>query len=539
MPEESESLNLLKRLTAISLALSAERNLDHLLQKILREAQGIANADGGTIYIRNDKNELEFAYAFTDSLGLKIDHTTDNKDRLEPLPLYKKDGLPNTRILACNSVLNKKSINIPDIYSSKDFDFSGVKNFDKKHLYVTRSILTIPLLSHKEKALGCLQLINCRSQGSNDVISFSHELQEIVSAIASQAAIILDNKKLIEAEKNLLESFIKLIAKAIDEKSPYTGTHCVRVPELTEMIAAAACQAKEGKYKDFNLTEDEMYELHIAGWLHDCGKVTTPVHVMDKSTKLETIFDRIEIVKTRFEVLKRDAEINYLKAKEKSSDKAALKKEYENNIKNIEDDLQFLIKTNIGGEFLEDDKLERLKKIAAKTWSFQGKKEKLLDENELYNLSLRRGTLTPEERKIMEGHMVSTMNMLYQLPFPEHLKRVPEYAIGHHERMDGKGYPRGIKAGEMSLPARMMAIADVFEALTAADRPYKPAKKLSESMKIIARMKEDNHLDPDLVDFFVTSKTYLEFAKKFLSPELIDKVDEAAILAVKPKKAAS
>jgi response regulator RpfG family c-di-GMP phosphodiesterase len=298
------------------------------------------------------------------------------------------------------------------------------------------------------------------------------------------------------------------------------------VPELTEMIAEAACKATDGKLKDFNLNEEERYELHIAGWLHDCGKVVTPVHVMDKSTKLETIFDRIQLVRLRFEILKREAELEA--AKGGTVDIAALCRE-------LDDDLAFLEKTNRGGEFLNDDAVARLKKIGARLWHMNGKSQPLLDENEVYNLSIRRGTLNNEERKIMEGHMVATVDMLEALPFPDHLKRVPEYACGHHERMDGKGYPKGIKAGTMSLPARMMAIADVFEALTASDRPYKPAKKLSETMFIIGKMKEDNHLDPDLVDFFVTSGVYRKFAERHLTKELIDAVDEQKILGIKPK----
>jgi HD-GYP domain-containing protein (c-di-GMP phosphodiesterase class II) len=516
---------ILEKLTSVSLALSAEKDIDRLLEIIVIEAQAISGADGGSLYIRKG-NQLEFVVARNASLSRRIVRK-ENATRFVPIPLYDADNKPNEKALSVYSVLHRRAININNVAEDKRFDFAGVKAFDKENNYTTQSILTIPLLSRKDKAIGCLQLINATNPKTGKPEPFPLAIVEVVQTLAAQASIILDNKQLADSERDLLEAFIKLIAEAIDKKSPYTGAHCTRVPELTEMIAEAACEAKDGHLKDFNLTDEEKYELHIAGWLHDCGKVVTPVHVMDKSTKLETIWDRVELVRLRFELLKREAEIRALKGQVG----AALEQE----LAHLEEDFAFLENTNKGGEFLNDEAIERLKKIAARTWQHKGKAEPALTENEMYNLSIRRGTLNTEERKIMEGHMVATVDMLDALPFPDHLKRVPEYACGHHERMDGKGYPKSIKAGTMSIPARMMAIADVFEALTASDRPYKPAKKLSETMNIISKMKEDNHLDPMLVDFFVSSGVYRRFAAKYLSKELIDAVDEAKILAAKPK----
>ncbi len=517
--EKRDAVKLVEQLTAIGAALSAEDNFEHLLEIIMTEAQKIARADGGTLYHRTDDDMLEFAIIRNDTLTIAYGGRAALKAPFAPLPLYDpKTRKPNQHILAAYAVLGKEPVNIADVYHTQGFDFEGARQFDSEHGYRTQSVLAIPMVSHTREVLGCLQLINARDATTGEVIPFSASVQKLVQSLASQAAIILQNKLLLQAQKDLLESFIKMIAHAIDAKSPYTGAHCERVPTLTNMLAQAACDAKDGSFRDFSLTADEKYELHIAGWLHDCGKVTSPVHIMDKSTKLETIFDRVELVKARFELQKKEAKIRMLEGRCDAAEYAA-------NIEKLEQDYAFVAHSNIGGEFMTDADIARLGDIAARG---------LLSENELYNLVTRKGTLTKEERQLMNDHMVHTCAMLESLPFPRHLRRVPEYAGGHHERMDGKGYPKGIRAGEMSVPARMMAVADVFEALTANDRPYKSAKTLSEAMQIIGNMKRDHHLDPAVVDFFITSKVYIDYARKYLPAELIDAVDEAALLAIRP-----
>lgn len=519
----ADSLKLVERLTDIGVALSAQRDVDHLLETILVEAQSMAHADGGTLYIRNAQDALDFAIMRNHTLGIAHGGSTGLKPPLPPLPLHV-GKTPNYAALAAFAVLTGQPVAIDDVYSAEGFDFEGAKAFDMQHHYRTQSVLAIPMMNHKKEVLGCLQLVNARDAATGAVIPFSTRMQRLILSLASQAAIILDNKTLIQEQKDLLEAFIKMIAQAIDAKSPYTGAHCERVPTLTTMLANAACEAREGPFKLFSLSEEEKYELHIAGWMHDCGKVATPVHIMDKSTKLEKIFDRIALIEARFEVWQREARIGLLEG-------ALTQQAYDAQIAQLDNDLAFLRKANIGGEFMADDALARLDAIAQR-YRWQGGPG--LTEDELHNLRVRRGTLTDEDRAIMNDHMVHTCAMLEALPFPKHLRRVPEYAGGHHERMDGKGYPKGIKAGGMSIPARMMAVADVFEALTAADRPYKPAKKLSEAMAIIGMMKTQHHLDPVVVDFFITSGVYRDYAKKYLAPELIDAVDEAALLAMQP-----
>ncbi len=325
-----------------------------------------------------------------------------------------------------------------------------------------------------------------------------------------------------------------MIASAIDDKSPYTGGHCRRIPVLTMMLAEAAHGTEIGPLKDFRITDKDRYELETAAWLHDCGKIVTPDYVMDKATKLETIFNRIHILETRIEVLMRDAEIAYLRARIDSdnSDRilATLKQQYEDQCQQYRDDLAFLQKINIGGEFMSDDDITRVSNLAKYSWiDLNGELRPLVSEDEIENLSIRRGTLNDNEREIINNHIVATIKMLESLPFPKNLKNVPEFAGGHHEKMDGSGYPKGLHRNEMSVQARIMAIADIFEALTASDRPYKKGKPLSECLKIMGYMKKDQHIDPDIFDIFIKERIYLDYADKFLDPEQIDEIDESTI----------
>ncbi|BBC25127.1 GAF and HD-GYP domain-containing protein [Pseudanabaena sp. ABRG5-3] len=539
---KSESFALIEKLNEIGIALSAEKNTPKLLEMILRGAKTILNADAGTLYLATeDKRFLQFEIMMNDSLGTILVSKPDEPIPFPPLPLYDDKGKANETMVAARAAVYKQTINIPDAYTSKTFDFSGTRAFDTRTGYRSQSFLTLPMLNHENELIGVLQLINAKDAHTNQIIEFSQISQRIAESLASQAAIALTNNKLIGQFRELFESFINLMSEAIDKKSPYNGAHCRRVPTLTMMIADAACKAEYGIFKDFKLDEDQRYELKIAGLLHDCGKVTTPVHVIDKATKLETIFDRIHLVNTRFEVLKRDAEISFLNQKI-----AAIESGNLSVIPDLEDALQqklaqyssdqnFLRICNIGGEFMSAEHKERLQQIAKYRWiDPQGVENNFLTDNEVYNLNISRGTLTAEERKIINDHIVVTIEMLEQLPYPRNLRRVPEYAGGHHERMDGKGYPKGLTREQMSLPARMMGIADIFEALSAKDRPYKKGKTLTECLHILGKMKIDNHIDPDLFDLFVSEKVYLRYANEYLDPDQIDEVDENNIPGYTP-----
>jgi HD-GYP domain-containing protein (c-di-GMP phosphodiesterase class II) len=431
-------------------------------------------------------------------------------------------------MVAAHAALTGKTVNIADAYTAEGFDLSGTRAFDAKTGYRSKSFLTVPMRSHEHETIGVLQLINAQDPRSGEIVAFSASDQRLAESLASQAAIALSNRMLINQLEELFESFINLINSAIDEKSPYTGGHCQRVPVLTMLLAEAVNDTREGPLADFHMTEKDRYELKIAGLLHDCGKVTTPVHVVDKATKLETIYDRIHLIDTRFEVLKRDLEILALKG---GLDPIQIQR----RLRELEDDRKFLHACNIGSEKMKEDDIARVQRIAAYRWrDLNGHEANFLSEDEVKNLTIRAGTLTQEERKIINHHIVATIKMLEALPWPTHLTNVPEYAGGHHERMDGKGYPRGLKREQMSVQARCMGIADIFEALTARDRPYKKGKTLSESLEILGRMKLNQHIDPDLFDVFVRQKVYRRYAEMFLEKEQIDEVDESRIPGYQP-----
>lgn len=529
-------LDNIERLNRIGVALSSERDTSRLLEMILMGAKEIANADGGTLYTVTDDDKLKFEIMRTDSLNIAMGGTTGKDIPFPALPIYREDGTPNTGMVAAYAVINDKTVNIEDAYEAEGFDFSGTRKFDANTGYRSKSFLTIPMKNHEKEIIGVLQLLNSKDHNSGEVIAFTPQIQQLVESLASQAAIALTNQNLIEGLKALFESFITLIADAIDEKSPYTGGHCRRVPEMAMMLGKCAVEATTGPFADFSMSEKELYELRIAAWLHDCGKVTTPEYVVDKATKLATIFDRIELVDTRFEVLKNQAEVEMLRKqmdllrKGRPDHAQVMEVQLRAHLKQLDDDRDFIRNANIGGEFMTPEHQERVKQIAAYKYKDEkGEIQPFLTENEVYNLNIARGTLTNEERQVINNHIVVTINMLESLPYPKALRRVPEYAGGHHERMDGKGYPRGLTKEQMSIPARIMGIADIFEALTARDRPYKKAKTLSESLFILGKMMLDNHVDPDLFDIFIREKVYLTYAKQFLEPEQIDEVDESKI----------
>jgi len=529
---EQQILNLAN----IGLALSKEKDMNRLLEMILLEAKRIANSDGGTLYMMTDDGRLRFEIMMTDSLDFHMGGTSGKDIPFYPVKLYTDEGEPNKSMIAAYVGLTGETVNITDAYKAKGFDFSGTKMFDEKTNYRSKSFLTVPLKNHEDEIIGVLQLLNAQAQKSKKIISFTSEIQKMVEALASQAAVAITNKNLIKDLENLFESFIKLIASAIDAKSPYTGGHCARVPEITMMLAEAVQQTKDGPFADVAFSEKEMYELKIAAWLHDCGKVATPEFVVDKSTKLETIYDRVHELEARFGILRRDEEIKRLKKElkferddslpleEKAERVKDLQRGYRKTLRHLKSDLEFVKESNVGGEFMSGDKKDRVHQIANYRWKPNGKVENFLSENEVYNLTIPRGTLTPEERKVINDHIVVTINMLEELPYPKHLRNVPEFAGGHHEKLDGTGYPMGLMKDEMTVQARIMAIADIFEALTAKDRPYKKGKTLSQAMRILGFMKNDAHIDVDLFDIFVKEKIYLQYAEGFLDPDQIDEV---------------
>lgn len=553
MTQETPADDLLQRfeeLNAVGVALSRERDIVRLLETILLAAMRITHADGGTLYrVSDDGRSLRFEIMRTESLGIALGGTTGKEITLPPVKLYDDEGRPNERAISAWAAIHESTVNIADAYDVTHFDFSGTRAFDAKTGYRSQSFLTVPMKNHEDRLIGVLQLLNAKDSVGGKVTAFSKTNERMVESLASQAAIALTNRLLISQLEDLFESFIGLINTAIDEKSPYTGGHCARVPELTLMLADAANAVDQGPLAEFKMTERDRYELKIAGLLHDCGKVTTPVHVVDKATKLQTIYDRIGLVDTRFEVLKRDAEIAALRdqlaqwramgSKLSETERQEIERaESERNaalqqaLKALDEDRAFLRRSNTGGEFMNPADQQRVRDISTgHRWrNPNGEESDFLSDDEIENLTIPKGTLTEKERQIINHHIVATIRMLEQLPWPHHLTNVTEYAGGHHERMDGKGYPKGLTREQMSWQARMMGIADVFEALTAADRPYKPGMKLSQALSIMARMKREGHIDPDLFDVFVGQKVYQDYANRFLDEKQIDAVDESALI---------
>jgi HD-GYP domain-containing protein (c-di-GMP phosphodiesterase class II) len=510
-----EQRALIKRLTQIGTALSAEKDLDRLLEMIVDEARKFTNADAGTLYIMSDdETELHFAIIQNNSLGVRMGGT-GGSITWPSVNLKNDDGSSNSANVSAYVAISGEAINIADVYNAQGFNFEGTEKFDRNTGYRSKSMLVVPLRNHENDTIGVLQLLNALDPLTGEVIDFSSESQEMILSLASQAAVALSNNGLILDLENLLESFIKTIATAIDEKSPYTGGHVRRVAELTMTMAEKINSTDYGKFAGVKFSDDQMRELRLAAWLHDVGKITTPEYVIDKATKLSTVYDRILDIKTRMELIKRDFEpavqarpvIENIR-----SGKTAAR------INTLDEEYRFLKEVNKGSEFLDDGKIARIKEIAKRNLHADGEMRPLLSDEEVYNLSIRRGTLTEEERNIINNHVLVTYKMLSHLPFPKKMRHVAGYAAAHHEKIDGTGYPLGLKGGELSLQSRIIAIADVFEALTAKDRPYKKGKSLKEALKIMQTMAKDNHIDADLYDLFTKEKVYEDYAKQELVP---------------------
>ena len=502
-------LKKIKSLTQIGAALSAEHNIDRLLEMIVDEARRFTNADGGTLYIMSDNEKtLQFAIVQNDSLKVRMGGTA-KKIIWDPVELYNEDNTLNYSNVSSYAALSGEVVNISDVYHTEKFNFEGTCQFDSETGYRSQSMLVVPMRDHKNNVIGILQLLNARDKEKKKTIPFSMECQELTEALASHAAIALTNNRLIKDLQNLFESFVKTIATAIDEKSPYTGDHGRRVVELTMFIAEKINEAERGPFKDVHFDKDQMNELRISAWLHDVGKVAIPEYVMDKPSKLKTVYDRIELIKTRFEVVKRDLEINLLKngkGRNSISNGGTYSEDHENELMGLREDYHFLCALNKGSEFVSDEDIKRVQEIAGRKWIMDGETQVLLRDDEIQSLSTRKGTLTDDEREVINNHAAITFKMLSQMPFPKELKNVPAYASSHHERLDGTGYPLGLKGDEISLQTRILALADVFEALTARNRPYREGNTESQAIKILEFMVKDNHLDADIFNLFVEGK---------------------------------
>ena len=541
----------------LSVSLASESSLDRLLSRVLEELSSVIGSEKGVLYLYQPERHSLVAAHYRSSKTTLL-----NVADLNIIDINDADHPIASACLSHPAVVAMQPEQCARWFGAH------------AELQAEKNLIAIPLIDRNTNLVGAIGLL--MKETGSDAGRF-----KMAQAISGAAAVAIENQLLIHEQKVLLESFIQLIAGAIDAKSPYTGGHCQRVPVLTKMLAQAACAEQSGEFAEFTLSDNEWEQLHIAAWLHDCGKVTTPEHVVDKATKLEALTDRIHEIRMRFEVIKRDAQTGYWRALAQGASQTEQQRILDEKIAQLDDDFNFVAACNTGGEYLDPAKIERLDTIAQQTWQrtlsdriglshdellrkqmtpetvlpaterlladkpehlvMRSERDRIAPDNpwgfkvdvpqflynrgELHNLSVSRGTLTIEERFKINEHMIQTIVMLEKLPFPRHLNQVPEIAGGHHEKMDGSGYPKRLNQSQMSVPARMMAIADIFEALTAADRPYKPGKKLSEALEIMHGMKTDHHIDAALFDLFLRSGVYLDYARQFMNPEQIDHVD--------------
>ena len=522
-----EQFKHIQQLTKIGESLSSETDLSKIFDMILDEGVAFTKADGATIYrVNDDATALEFEIVYNGSMKMRQggSHGAVN---WKPVPLYDENGSPELSHIVTAVYHKKKGLCFEDVYKAEGYDISGTISFDKNSNYRCEAMLTIPLKDHEDSVLGVIQFIN-PLDADGEVTVFNNEHQAMLSSLASQAAITLSNRKLIESLENLLMEFMRSIATAIERKSKYSSNHITRVALLTNMLAERINATEEGHYSEIKFSENELKEISMAGWMHDVGKIITPEFVMDKSTKLERIMDGVELVKERLAHMK--TLFKYLKLTLSDQDYLAFVQEHIGKditdvTSHLDDAIHFVQELNIGGEFVNDEVLAKMETLAAINFEYEGETYLVLDELDKKNLRIRRGTLNSDELKIMRAHVAITWEMLSQLSFPKKYKNVAFYAATHHESLNGTGYPRGLNAEELPLPSRIIAVADIFEALTSADRPYKTPKPLSDSLKIMAFMVKQGHLDPDLVDFFLDSGLYLEFAKQHMDAAQIDTVD--------------
>lgn len=522
-------LDRLKHLTDTGIALSREKDIHQLMDRILSSAKELTNADGGTLYLATpDGKFLRFAIIRNDTLNIYLGGSSGKNIPFSPVALYdeasEKMNLHNVSAAAANK---GETINIPDAYHCINYDFSGTMKFDQNTGYRSQSFLTVPMKNHEGDMIGVLQLINARNHDAS-VRSFDLIEQGMVESLTSMAATALTQRQLIDAQKKLFDSVVQLIANAIDAKSPYTSGHCQRVPVIAHMLAEANNRdAKDRGDAEAVFSEDELYELDVAAWLHDCGKLATPDYIMDKRTKLDGLNDRISEVKTRVAVSFQQQRADYWEnfARSVCQDRLALA-QVDNQVTDAQlqaiDKIHFLRTANQGDEFMAPELQDRVRALGKEAWLSLEGEQPLLSPAEIELLNIARGTLSADERKIINDHIVVTIDMLKELPYPKKLTNVVEIAGGHHERVDGKGYPAGLTKDQLSVRARMLAIADVFEALTAKDRPYKQPKTLSESLKIMGFMAKEGHIDPVLYQLFIDQKVYLEYAKGYMSESQID-----------------
>lgn len=511
---ETDILNhkMFQRIMDINLELASELDKDKLFDMILTLTRELTHSDAGTLYIKSkDKKYLDFTVVQNKSLNIFMGGTK-GEITWNSLPLYLENGEENKSMVAVVSAVENKIINIPDVYIDENYNFEGTKKFDASTGYRSKSMLVIPLINHEKDVIGVLQLIN--KIQDDEIASYNENDERIIKALSAQAAMALTNSQLILSLEEFLDAYVSTIASAIDAKSKHTLNHITKISKLAPLIARAIHE-DETKYKSVTYSAKDFKEIELAAKMHDIGKISMPESIIDKATKLQLMIDGVELIKERAEIIKRDYEIAFLK-------KEITQKEFIQKLQILDDDIKFIERVNFGSEFMRKDDLERIKNIAKHKYIKDNKEILLISENEKYNLSIERGTLTKEEKEIMNSHARLSYEMLSALPFPKKYENVLHIAVNHHEKLNGEGYPRGLEEKDLVLEDRIMILADIFEALTSSDRPYKGAKKLSEVFTILDFMAKDGEIDKELLEFFRNCDLLNEYINEELHPDQID-----------------
>ncbi len=508
------------RLTEIGLSLSSKKELDDIFDMILQESLFFTNADGATIYtLSENKKYLNFEVVYNRTLNINLSRLKGNLN-WEPIPLYDENGFPLMKTQAAYVAHTGEIKNYDDIYEQDQFETTGTKQYDKKNNYRTKSILALPLKSHENDVIGVIQLINpINEKGEIDI--FSNEDIHVINSLASLAGIALNNRQLIKGLENLILQFVSSIASAIDRKSKYTGAHIQRVAEISKDLVNIIQKDNE-RFSQKKFTHEEIQEIGLAALMHDFGKIITPEFIMDKSTKLEAIIDKISLIEERcdfiIDIINKDKEIAKLK-----------NKPTENLDKIISEINYFKVWIEImngGTEFMNDDLVRKLEEIYRFRYISNKKEYFILTDDEYEKLSVRKGTLTKDEIVRMQEHAQISYNILSSITFPKKYKNIPIYASLHHEKLNGKGYPFHYKAEQIPFQARIIAIADIFEALTATDRPYKKGKTIEETLTILAKMAKNNEIDSDILDALIDTNYIFNYFERFFHkkyrPEDID-----------------
>jgi HD-GYP domain-containing protein (c-di-GMP phosphodiesterase class II) len=511
----------LKELLQIGVALSSERNVDSLLSLILSKARDITNADAGSLYLMEESESgvkhLRFKLTQNDSIQFLFKETT--------IPLAETS-------MAGHVALRGDAINLPDAYkipAERPYRFND--SFDRNSGYRTRSVLTLPMRNARDQILGVLQLINCKRNASarlqtaadvkHQVIPFSSNSVNLGLSLASQAAVAYENSKLYDEIQRLFEGFVGAAVTAIEQRDPATSGHSFRVSSLTLGLAETVDAVQTGKYKPTRFTREQMKEIRYAALLHDFGKVGVREDVLVKAKKLYPW--QLELVKNRFDFISKGIEAGTALKKLElilergreatASELAALDKEFAHRLEEIDDDLNFVLEVN-EPTVLHSAVLDRINKIAQQNFTdAKGSSHPLLSTDEVTMLSIPRGSLDEDERRQIESHVTYTFKFLEEIPWTRELRGIPRIARAHHEKLNGKGYPDGLHEADIPLPTKMMTICDIFDALNAADRPYKPAVPVDRALKILEESVRENELDAELFRLFLEAKVYERTAK--------------------------